>query len=453
MMFDELRSAVDAAAQSRGITEYELYYMSDASTSVETLKSEISSFSSGVSGGICFRCLYRGKMGYASSELLEPAEMEALVDRALANADATEKEDTVGIFAGSPEYGKPNAPEYRPMDASELKALALELQRENYAVSDRVADGTQSYAVSAGVSVHLCNSHGLELSNAYGINVAYSEAVVRDGDNSENNFEFEEIKDGFKPSKLAEKAVRGAEEMLGAGTVPSGKYDVVVSAHAMTSLLSAFSSIFSAKNAQLGLSMLAGKEGETIASELVTITDDPMRVGIPAQTFFDAEGVAAHRKAVVENGVLRTLLHNRETAAKAKVESTGNASKGGYSSPVAISPYAFFLEPGDKTEDELLALAGNGILIKGFSGLHAGADAVTGDFSLQSEGFVLENGKKSRAVKTFTLAGNFYELLKNIAAVGNKTEHGIPGGLTVFGAPAVLLRGMSVAGKDTDGQV
>ena len=58
--------------------------------------------------------------------------------------------------------------------------------------------------------------------------------------------------------------------------------------------------------------------------------------------------------------------------------------------------------------------------------------------------------EKTRAVKTFTVAGNFYNLLKDIAAVGNRTEHGVPGGLTVFGAPAVLVRGMSVAGKDND---
>ena len=450
MNFDNLKSAVAAAAALRGLTEYELYYMSDSSTSVETLKDEISSFSSGVSGGICFRCLFRGKMGYASTELMEESEMEALVDRAVENAEATEKEDTVGIFAGSPSYERTNAPAFAPMNAADLKALALSIQAENYKASEKVADGTQSYAMSAGVNVRLVNSHGLDLSNAYGLNIVYSEAVVRDGDNSENNFEFEEVKDGFDAAEFAKKAVRGAEEMLGAGTVASGKYDMVISADAMTSLLSAFSSVFSAKNAQLGLSMLAGKEGEKIAADIVNITDDPMREGLPAQTFFDAEGVAARRKSVVEAGVLKTLLHNRETAEKAGVESTGNASKGGYSAPVAISPYAFFIEPGETSEKELLALAGNGIFIKSFSGLHAGADAVTGDFSLQSEGFVLEGGKKTRAVKTFTVAGNFYNLLKDIAAVGNRTEHGVPGGLTVFGAPAVLVRGMSVAGKDND---
>lgn len=448
MNFDGLKSAVAAAAAKRGLTEYELYYMSDSNTSVETLKDEVSSFSSGVSGGICFRCLFRGKMGYASTELMEESEMAALVDRAVENAEATEKEDTVGIFAGSESYEKPNAPAFAPMSAADLKALALSVQKENYGASEKVADGTQSYALSNGVTVRLVNSHGLDLSNAYGINVVYAEAVVRDGDNSENNFEFEEVKEGFDAAAFAKKAVTGAEEMLGAGTLPSGKYDLVISAHAMTSLLSAFSSVFSAKNAQLGLSMLAGKEGEKIAADIVTITDDPMREGLPAQTFFDAEGVAAKRKAVIEAGVLRTLLHNRETAEKAGTESTGNASKGGYSAPVAISPYAFFIEPGKTGEDELLALAGNGLYIKDFSGLHAGADAVTGDFSLQSEGFTLEGGKKVKAVKTFTVAGNFYTLLKEIAAVGDKTEHGVPGGLTVFGSPAVLVRGMSVAGKD-----
>ena len=215
----------------------------------------------------------------------------------------------------------------------------------------------------------------------------------------------------------------------------------------MRTILSVYSSAFSAKMAQMGMSLLAGKEGEKIAADIVTITDDPMREGVSIQTNFDGEGVAAYRKSVVEAGVLKTLLHNRETAAVAGVESTGNASKGSYASPVAISPYAFCLEAGEYSEEELFAMVGNGIYITELKGLHAGANPVTGDFSLESAGFKIVDGKKAEAIKSFTIAGNFFELIKSIVALSNKVEVAITGGFTTFGAPAVLIHDLSVAGK------
>ena len=81
------------------------------------------------------------------------------------------------------------------------------------------------------------------------------------------------------------------------------------------------------------------------------------------------------------------------------------------------------------------------------SGLHAGADPVSGDFSLQSAGFLIENGVKTKTVKSFTVAGNFYDLLKNIQAVASNVELPSAMGTTNFGAPSVLVQGLTVAGK------
>jgi PmbA protein len=216
----------------------------------------------------------------------------------------------------------------------------------------------------------------------------------------------------------------------------------------MRSLLSVFSSAFSAKAALDGMSKLKGREGEKIASDIVTVTDDPQREGNFIGTNFDAEGVATHRRAVVEAGVLKTLLHNRETAKKAGVESTANASKHSYSSPVGVSPYAFCIEAGEFNRDELIAKVGNGIYVNSLSGLHAGANAVTGDFSIQSAGFIIRDGKIAEAVKSFTIAGNFFELLKNIDGLSNDLQiSASQGGFTTFGSPAVLVHNMSVAGK------
>ena len=172
-----------------------------------------------------------------------------------------------------------------------------------------------------------------------------------------------------------------------------------------------------------------------------------MREGCPMRTNFDGEGVATYRKNVVENGVLKTLLYDLSTADKAGKQSTGNGLRQSYSDPVAIRPYSFYFAPGGFTLEELIAKAGNGIYVTELKGLHAGADAVGGDFSIESAGFIIENGKITKPVKSFTIAGNFFDILKNIAALSDTVEFGIPSGFTMIGSPALLLPEVSVAGK------
>ena len=87
------------------------------------------------------------------------------------------------------------------------------------------------------------------------------------------------------------------------------------------------------------------------------------------------------------------------------------------------------------------------MFIISLGGLHAGANPISGDFSLQGAGFLIEDGKKTTPVKSFTVAGNFYQLLKNITALSDKAELPSATGMTAFGSPLVLVEGLSVAGK------
>jgi PmbA protein len=167
-----------------------------------------------------------------------------------------------------------------------------------------------------------------------------------------------------------------------------------------------------------------------------------MREGCPVQTSFDDEGVATYKKNVVENGVLNTLLYDLTTAIKTGKQTTANGRRGGN-----IAPYNFGICAGDNTQDELFSKAADGIYVTGMKGLHAGANSITGDFSVESEGFIIKDGKKAGPIKSFTVAGNFFELIKNIDSLGNEVKWGIPTGFTVFGSPDVLVMDMSVAGK------
>lgn len=442
MNFTEIKEIISACCEKLGVAEYEIYYTAGEDISAETLKDEVSAFSSGESAKVYFRCLVDGHMGYASSSFFDEDELADIVVRAKENAGAIENDDVVFIFKGSDSYAKTTAPEPQAVDAGELKNKALELQRATYATDKAVVDGTQSVAISFRNEIYLYNSHGLELSNRVGMSGCYVMAVVNKDGEARDNFEFAENINSEDAKNLPAKAVQGALDKIGAAEIPTGKYDVVIDGTQMRSLLSAFSSAFSAKNALLGMSRLAGKEGEKIAADIVTITDDPMREGCPVQTPFDDEGVATYKKTVVENGVLKTMLYDLTTAYKTGKTTTGNGRRGGN-----IAPYNFGICAGSETQEELFAKVGDGVYVTGVKGLHAGANAITGDFSVESEGFLIKDGKKAGPIKSFTIAGNFFDLLKSIDSLGNEVKWGIPAGFIVFGSPDVLVKGMSVAGK------
>ena len=300
MNFDVLKNTLVAALSEAGLTEYEIYYMGDESTSVETLNKEVNSFSSSTGGGLCLRVAVDGKMGYASTELMTEAEMKELPERAKANAFATEKPDTVGIFAGSESYEELRIEKVAPLSAAELKDYAIKTGEALFAKDPAVKEGTSTRAISAGTIVRLFNSHGVDLSLECGINALIGEAVVNVNGENQADYAFKNLKGDETVAEVVDEAVTGALAKIGAGSVPSGKYNVVISGNQMRSLLSVFSNAFSAKAVMDGMSRLKGQEGEKIAADIVTITDDPQREGESAGTNFDAEGVATQdRKSVV----------------------------------------------------------------------------------------------------------------------------------------------------------
>ena len=446
MDFYSVKNYLFEAAEAAGLEEYEVYFMESAGVSAETLKDEISSFSSAVSGGICFRCIVDGRMGSASSELFEADEMSALVKRAINNAKYIENDDKAIIFEGSKNYAQVSPKKFKDYSAAEIKEIALDLIKRTYEQSEYITDGTQTYAVQDKTKIILMNSHGLSLETEVGVCGALVQAVVAKDGESQYGGDIEIGLDKENMENLPKEAIDEALSKIGAKEIASGKYDIIFDGKQMRALLSAFSSVFSGRNAYLGLSLLKGKEGEQIASECVTLVDDPMYENSPMQTAFDGEGVATYKKNVIENGVLKTLLYDLASADKEGRESTGNGLRSSYSSSVSISPYHFYIQGGSENDEELFARLGDGLYITELKGLHAGANSVTGDFSIESFGFEIKDGKIGDAVKSFTVAGNFFELIKKIEAVSSNVKFGFPAGFTVYGAPNTLIRGCSVAG-------
>ena len=444
MIYQEFKEAVVGAAKARGITEYEVYYTESKSTVVEIFKEEVKGYRTDGDFGVCFRCVIGDKAGYASTENLTAEEAASIVERAVENAGSIESDRKAFIHKKGDEYAVLSETQEGLPSGAELVESALTLQKMLYEADSRIVDGTESYLACSSEKYALYNSNGLNLEDHVSYAQCLAFAIVKDGDEMYNGSadKLGEFGD-FDLDAVKAEAVEDAVSTIGAGVVASGKYSVVFSTKAMAKLLMTFSNVFSAEAVQKGRSLLKDKEGDKIASDCVTIIDDPRYPDGVIKRTFDGEGVAAYTKNVVENGILNTLLHNLTTAEKAGVKSTGNASKPSYASVVGISPFTFYVKPGEATKEDLFAQAKDGVYVTNLEGLHAGANAVTGDFSLAATGFLIENGKKTKPIKGFTVADNFFEVLGKIEKVGGDLE--FIGGR--FGSPSLLVTDMMVAGK------
>lgn len=448
MEYQAFQDEVFGAAREAGLTDYELYYSGSESTEAGAFQHEINQFASGVSGGACFRCVVEGKMGYASTEDLSPEEARSLVERAVECARSLESDEPALLCPGGQHYEALELRPYGLPDTEELLDTVLKTQDKLYAADSAVVDGCGVTGYAQRVRVDIANSRGLDLHYANNVCALVVAAVVSGGGEMSSDYQ---IKAGelekLDADALVRRAVDAALAKLGGESAPTGVCPVVFSPDAMASLLQTFSGIFSAERAQKGLSRLGDKEGAAIAAPGVTLVDDPFRPDAVLPIPFDAEGCPTRRKNVIEGGTLRTLLYNLKAAHQAGRETTGNASKADFSSPVGIRPFSFYFLPGSCTEAELLERAGEGVYINFLGGLHAGANPVTGDFSLQSAGFRIQGGRKTTPVKDFTVAGNFYDLLKQITALADDLRFPGETGITCFGSPSVLVEGLSVAGK------
>lgn len=437
------------AAAEAGIDPAEVYCAERSAFSAEAMEGNIESYEVSETCALGLRGMVGGKTGYASTEAFDDEAIRMLVRGVQESAALVEAEEQDEIYAGDPDYPAMETPEndLDEVTPEEKLQFALAMEKSARAADARITKSNGSYVATGRGTLRLVNSYGLNLKTETppgGYAVAGIWLIGKDGDstvtggNSEAGRKFRAL----DPAAIGKKAAEETTARLNASPVESGVYRAVIRRDAMKSLLRTFAGIFSAENAQKKMSLLEGREGEAIAAPCVTLMDDPLLPGGFASAAFDGEGSVSRTKAVIENGVLKTLLHSRKTARKAGTESTGNAQRS-VSSPVTVAPTNFFFRPGEKDLDGLLADMGEGLLITELGGLHAGANPVSGDFSLIAKGFRVKDGKQGAPVEQVTIAGNFYQLLKDIRAVGSDLEFKGSG----IGSPSVDAGTIHVAGK------
>ena len=447
MDFNLFKEELFKEAKNSGFEECEIYYADSENLSLNIYEGEVEKYKLTNAFGLSFRGKINGKMGYSYTEILDEDAIKTLIKNAKGAALAIENDDVQFIYEGDKEYKEINAykKELDNVKPDELISLALEMEKECKKQCDKVVN-FQGCGIGYGKSTYgIINSKGLNLKNERNSLTAYVVPIVEDNNQKYDGMGYVLAKtvQDIKPIDLAKQGLEEAIAKIGAKSIPSGKYKIIINNEAMVSLLGTFSGIFNAEQAQKGLSLLKGKEGEIIASDILTLIDDPHLEDGLGTTSFDDEGVATYTKEIVTNGKLNTLLYNLKTAHKAGVKSTGNGFKGSYASTVGVSETNFYIKPGQKSFEQLCMGVKEGLIITEFAGLHSGASSVTGDFSLAAKGFMIENGKKSFPVEQITVAGNFFTLLKDIEEVGSDLK--FP--MSNIGCPSIVVKELSVAGK------
>ena len=241
------------------------------------------------------------------------------------------------------------------------------------------------------------------------------------------------------PEEVGKVAAQRALRRLGARKVKTQQVPVIFEPLVATSILNHVFEGVNGDSVYRGASFLAGKLGQSVAAPNVTVIDDGTMRGGFGTSPFDGEGVPTRRTVVIDKGVLNSYLLNSYTAKKLGLQTTGNASRGLAGTP-GIGPGNYFLQPGTKTPQQLIADVKEGLYVTEFLGM--GVNLVTGDYSRGASGLWISGGELTYPVEEITVAGNLKEMFMNISEVANDLE--FRGSVA---SPTIRIDGLTVGGE------
>ena len=431
-------------AKEAGIEEAELYLSESRSLNIQLFHNNIEGYSDNNGYTILARGMINGKFGSASCDVWNKEKAAYLVREIAANAKVIENEDPMFIFEGSPKYKKVSTfnPDLEKVSIEEKIAKLRTLEKELRAYDPRIVEvGFSEYEESSG-KITLLNSKGLKLTQRSNYYVYVAQAVATDGKQTKSGYDVLFDNDFAKADvvKLAKKIGKNTVDQLGGNPCETATYKAVLAPQVVRAFLSVIIGHVDAEEVQKQSSLFIGKLNQKVLSKKLTIEDRPLDKSLFARGF-DDEGVATSNKFIFKNGVLQTYLYNLTTAAKDGVASTGNGLRAG--GKMGTSTTYLVLKPGKKSQEELFAEIGDGVYITEVSGLHAGMNEQSGNFSLQSTGYLIKNGKRDRSLDLITVGGNLLDLFNNVIEVGNDVEVS-PNGVS---CPSLLVKKVSVSGK------
>ncbi len=381
MNIEKYREAM--ARLPKGVRSAEIYFGGSRSFTAALRAGELERYAVSEKGALSLRADC-GKIGYSYTE--DPGDDPyRLLEQAKNNAAIIDDPDEQVIFPGAKEYPAPPDvdPSLSAATAKEKLDILYALEKAALEADGRIDRLGWCQLATGESETKIVNSLGLDLSQRSGYALAYVSPVATiNGVTKEGaGYRIVPTLGEIDVAAIAQEAAEDLFSQFGAITPASGVYGAVFRKEAISALLSVFADMFSAEEAQKAALCLRGRgRGHRLAGDRHhRRPDDGIR---PDPPIFRRRGAFPHSApAWLEQGVLKTLLHNLKTAKIAECETTGNAGKASVAASVGVAPCNFHIVPGENTLEELLKKLRNGVLIVEVTGLHAGCNPVSGAFS------------------------------------------------------------------------
>jgi PmbA protein len=439
--------AVDLALR-RGADEAEAYAYQGLTYSVVIERGQIARSSRIIDRGLGVRAIINKAVGFSYTNILESkAAIEESILRALSSARASRPDEnwhslpTKKPLASVENTCDSKIIELRSEDLVKIASVMLDAAEKK----DKRVFPVEGGAGASYLSTAIANSNGIAGFD-HGTIVECSLATIgrEGGEVTPECFEFNvERSYNIDPEWVGEEAARLAFSALKAKKVQTKNTNVIFAQFALQQLL--YFTLINAVRAdfvQRDQSALKGKIGEDVASEVVTIYDDGLLNGGLRTWKFDGEGVPQQKTLIIEKGILRDFVYDNYAAKKEGKESTGNASRAGYLSTPNVEATNFRLMPGKKPQEELISEVDEGLLVYYLQGAHS-SNPASGEFSVvATPAWKIENGEIAYATKGAMLAGDVFEVLKSVSALGDNERK-----VGELVAPWVLVENVKVIGR------
>ncbi len=426
----------------------EAYVARSHHTEVRAYEGHVESLSSADTEGIGIRVIAGGRQGFAYAASLD----EAIMAETLAEARDNATFGTVDSFAGlaAPDGVVPAdidlwQDELADFSTADKVALAIEVERVTRAADPRIKGvETASYDdVSSEAAV--ASSEGIRASTRRTVCSVYVDAMATDGDQTQTGYGYSVSRrpGDLDVAKAAADAALRATRLLGSRKPPSRRLTVFFDPIVTASLLGLLSRALSGEAVLKGRSMFADRLGEAVGAASLTLVDDPTDPQAYGAGRYDAEGLATRRNVLLDGGVVAGFLHNSYTGRRSGTASTGSAVRGGFKGTPGVGSRALSLAPGDRTQEQLLAEFGEGVLVQSVTGMHSGSSPVSGDFSVGIEGLMVRDGAVAEPVREATVASTLQRMLHDVVAVGADLEW-LPGSAA---GVTLVVTDMSLSGS------
>lgn len=437
-------------AMEKGADEAEAFLSQTLNTSVTIERGQIAKNMRKKGQGLGIRTVYKKAVGFSYTNILDDKSVEETALEAFRSAQASKPDKNWPGFPTPKKFGATkNTYDKKLVDISsdELVNMASSMLEETASYDKRVlaAFGTVENRLSSRVVV---NSHGVKAVDE-GTSIECGLGTVAREANEVTpictEFNAERVYK-IAPKWVGREAAKQAVSSLKARKVDSGAFPVIFSQMALFELLYfTFINSVKADRVQREQSVLKGKIGQKVASELITIHDDGLMANGLQTWKFDGEGSPCRKTPILEKGVLRHYLYDCYTAKKDGVESTGNALRRGpapYLSTPIIEATNFTIKSGNKSPDDLIGEVDNGVIVYGFQGAHS-SNPSTGEFSVvATPAWKIENGEIAYAIKGAMLAGTIFDVLNNVSALGNNVRK-----INQIVTPWIRVENVKVVGK------